>query len=109
MRRIRREIDRTLALAPDWSDALVGKGSFLIDLPRFLGGDVAEGERLLGEALRLDPEFVTARVRLARSLAARGARDEARAEAERALASAEKKGDAEGAGDARELLSRLGR
>jgi tetratricopeptide (TPR) repeat protein len=109
VRRLGREVDRTIELAPGWSDALVGKGSFLIDLPGFLGGDRAEGERLLREALRIEPDFVTARVRLARALADRGARDEARTEAEQALAAAEKKGDREGANDAREVLAKLRR
>src|SRR5439155_974406 len=43
VRRLRREIDRTLELAPDYADALVGKGEFLCELPRLLGGDAAEG------------------------------------------------------------------
>src|SRR3989442_14649217 len=60
MRRLRREIDRTLELAPDYADALVGKGELLIGLPRLLGGDATEGERLLRAALRVDPDFVEA-------------------------------------------------
>src|SRR6184192_1137986 len=55
MRRLRREIDRTLELAPDYADGLVGKGELLCELPRLLGGDAAEGERLLRAALRVDP------------------------------------------------------
>src|SRR6266704_2470375 len=76
VRRLRREIDRTLELAPDYPDALVGKGELLCELPRLLGGDTAEGERLLRAALRVDPDFVEAHLGLARALAARGARDE---------------------------------
>src|SRR5205814_1266553 len=70
VRRLRREIDRTLELAPDYPDALVGKGELLCELPRLLGGDAAEGERLLRAALRVDPEFVEAHLGLARALAA---------------------------------------
>jgi len=108
VRRLRREVDRTLELAPDFPDALVGKGSLLIDLPRALGGDAKEGERLLREALRIDPDYVDARIKLARVLDARGARDEARDEARRAVAVAERKlDDREELLEARELLARL--
>jgi tetratricopeptide (TPR) repeat protein len=107
VRRLRREIDRTIELAPEWPDALVGKGSLLIELPGMLGGDAREGERLLREALRIDPDFLTARVTLAHALADRGARDEARDEANRAVALAERKGDREATDDARALLGRL--
>src|SRR5207245_3807167 len=106
VRRLRREIDRTLELAPDYPDALVGKRELLCELPRLLGGDTAEGERLLRAALRVDPEFVEAHLGLARALAARGARDEARAEAQRALAAAERVPDPARATAARELLAR---
>jgi tetratricopeptide (TPR) repeat protein len=61
VRRLRREIDRALELAPDWADALAGKGAMLVALPRFLGGDAAEGERLLRRALEIDPTNVEAR------------------------------------------------
>jgi hypothetical protein len=61
LRLLRREIDRALELAPDWPDALAGKGAMLVALPRILGGDVAEGERLLRRALELDPENAEAR------------------------------------------------
>jgi tetratricopeptide (TPR) repeat protein len=104
VRRLRREIDRTVALAPHWSDALFAKGRLLLELPRVMGGDAAEGERLLREALRIDPDYVNARLHLAQALAARGAHAEAQAEPRRALASAERKGDHDGAAEARKLL-----
>ena len=107
VRRLRREIDRTLELVPDWPDALVGKGSLLIELPGMLGGDPREGERLLREALRIDPDFLTARVNLAHALADRSARDEARDEANRAAVLAERKGDRDAAENVRALLVRL--
>jgi len=62
VRRLRREIDRALALAPDWPEALAGKGAMLVALPRLLGGDAEEGERLLRRALTLDPTNVEARI-----------------------------------------------
>ena len=108
VRRLRREIDRTLELAPDWSDALVAKGEFLLEVPGFLGGDRDESERLLRAALRIDPDFIEAHLALARALDARHARDDARAEARRALELAEHDGNADKAAEAKELLARFG-
>jgi hypothetical protein len=105
VRRLRREIDRTLELAPEWPDALLGKGSLLIDLPRMLGGDRDEGERLVRQALHIDPDFLSARLTLAHALADRGATNEARAEAKRAQALAEQRGDREAADEARRLAA----
>ncbi|HJQ85768.1 MAG TPA: hypothetical protein VKA21_16895, partial [Candidatus Binatia bacterium] len=53
------------------------------------------------------PDFIGARLTLARALRDRGARDEARAEAERAAALADRKGDAEDRAEAKELLDAL--
>lgn len=108
VRRLRREIDRTLALAPDWDDALVAKGSFLMQLPRMLGGDAAEGERLLRRVLTRDPDFHEAHFELARGLAANGRRADARVAAERAVALADRAHDADVAERARKLLRELG-
>ncbi len=107
LRRLRREVDRTLELAPDFADALAGKGSLLCNLPRLLGGDTAEGERLLRRAIAIDPDYFTPRLTLAESLRGHGEVTEAREQAERALAIAERKGDADDARDARELLATL--
>lgn len=68
IRRVRRHIDRALALAPDWPAALAGKGAMLLSLPRLLGGDADEGERLLRRAIALDPASTEARDTLARLL-----------------------------------------
>jgi tetratricopeptide (TPR) repeat protein len=108
VRRLRREIDRTLELAPDFADALAGKGALLTDLPRLLGGDVAAGEQLLRRALAIDPDFLGPRLRLAESLLDQGRRDEARREAEAALAVAERKRSSEDITAARQLLARVG-
>ena len=92
---IRAAVDRTLELAPDYSDALHGKGALLCSVPRLLGGDPAEGERLVRRALEIDPEYVGARLFLAERLAERGDRAEAEAQASRALEAAERKNDPE--------------
>ncbi len=80
--RLRFHIEQALALAPDWPEALAARGAFLASLPAILGGDVAEGERLLRRALALDPANALTRRELARLLREQG-RD---AEAEAVLA-----------------------
>lgn len=107
LRRTRREIDRTLELAPEYSDALYGKAALLLHTPRLLGGDPTEGEHLLRRTLELDPDYFDARLDLARALARRGARAEARAEGERALATAEHDADAADTSAARAFLAEL--
>jgi hypothetical protein len=61
IRRVRREIDRTLELAPRSPGVLTAKGLMLIQLPRLLGGDAFEGQRLIRRALELEPDFEPAR------------------------------------------------
>ncbi|HEV7734727.1 MAG TPA: hypothetical protein VGR62_21320 [Candidatus Binatia bacterium] len=68
IRLVRQDIDRALALAPDWPAALAGKGAILLTLPRLLGGDATEGERLLRRAIALDPASSSARDTLAKLL-----------------------------------------
>lgn len=109
LRRLRREVDRTLELAPDFADALYGKGSLLMETPRVLGGDPAEGERLFRRAIAVEPDYLSPRLDLARALLARGARAEARAEGERALAIAQRKHSAEDVAAAQALLDKIGR
>jgi tetratricopeptide (TPR) repeat protein len=108
LRPIRQAVDRTLALAPDFAPALLGKGAFLLNVPWPLGGDAAEGERLVRRALAVDPNYFGARLRLAETLADHGNKAEARTEAQRALETAEREHDAGDAAEARRLLATLG-
>ena len=62
--RLRREVDRTLTLAPDDPDALAAKGALLVKLPRWLGGDGVEARHWLRRALTVDPLNATARAYL---------------------------------------------
>lgn len=62
--RLRREIDATLALAPNHAEALAAKGALLMKLPRWLGGDRREAERWLRRALAIDPSNGTAQAYL---------------------------------------------
>ena len=107
--RLRHEVDRTLELVPDSTDALYGKGALLRATPRLMGGDPAEAERLLRRAVEIDPAFFSARLELARALADRHAVDEARAEATRALETARQRGDAGDAKEAEAFLAGLAR
>ncbi len=77
LRRLRSELDATLALAPGDADALAAKGALLLHLPRFFGGDVAEAEVLLRRAVAAEPDNGTARCYLGRALTARGEAAEA--------------------------------
>ena len=109
LRRVRREIDRALELAPDSADALVGKGALLRAMPRLLGGDLREAERLLRRALDVDPEFPYAHLELARVLAANGVIDDARREARRAREMARVRPGGTAAEEADALLADIGR
>lgn len=84
-RRITKELDRTLELAPDHLDALSAKGTFLVRLPFLLGGDREKGEKLLQYVLLKAPGSVNARLSLAKSYCANGRHGEAVALASEAL------------------------
>ena len=74
LRRVQREIDLTLTLAPDYPAALAAKGEMLVELPRLFGGDPREGERLLRRAVSLDPDDQRMRLMLANVAQATGER-----------------------------------
>lgn len=78
LRRLRRELDTTLELAPGDTDALVAKGVLLLRLPSWFGGDPEQAEELLRRALVTEPGNKTARCYLGRALSRRGADEEAR-------------------------------
>jgi len=78
-RRLRRELDTTLTLAPDDPDALAAHGALLAQTPRIFGGNATEGERLLRRALDIEPDNTAARRYLAEALRERGANSEAQA------------------------------
>ena len=84
-RRMMSELDQTLALNPNHLDALSAKGTFLIRLPRLLGGDVERGERLLRRVIREEPTAVNARLALAKSCYSRGDHAQALMLAQQAL------------------------
>jgi tetratricopeptide (TPR) repeat protein len=84
-RRMMKELDRTLELAPDHLDALSAKGTLLIRLPSLLGGNREKGENLLQYVLLKGPQSVNARLSLAKSYCANGRHSEALSLASEAL------------------------
>jgi hypothetical protein len=108
LRRLRREIDRTIELAPTFPDALLGKGEFLLSVPRILGGSPKEGEEFIRRALAVDPDYLGARLALTRALIDRGARAEAREEAERARVLCDQEGDDGDRAELRKIQEKLG-
>jgi hypothetical protein len=104
-----RELDRTLELQPDHPGALAAKGTFLVRLPRLLGGDVNRGEVMLQHVLELDPTAVSARLGLARVCEYRGERDQGIAYASRALQIARELGRVDKIAEAQAMLDELHR
>jgi len=101
------ELDRTLELDPHHSDALAAKGTFLVRLPRLLGGDMEKGEALLRQSIQLDPNAFSSRLTLAKTCDARGDRAEAIAFASRALQIAREQGRADKIAQAQAMLAEL--
>ena len=107
-RALMRELDRTIELKPDHPGALSAKGTFLVRLPRVLGGDVERGEAMLHRVITLDPTAVTARIGLARVCEYRGKLDEGIEYARRALQFAKELGRADKIAEAQAVLAELG-
>jgi len=107
LRRLNAEIDRTLELNPEYTEAMAAKGILLIRLPRLLGGDAERGETLLRRVLQKDPNAVESRLMLAKTCDSRGDRDEAVAFASRALQIAREQGRADKVAEAQATLAEL--
>ena len=78
-------LDQTLALNPNHLDALSSKGTILIEVPGFLGGDDEKGETMLRQVIKEDSESINARMVVARQCAERGEHQEAYELSKRAL------------------------
>jgi len=102
------DLDKTLEINPNHSEALASKGILLVRLPRLFGGDQAAGEAMLRRVLVLDPLAVNSRLVLAECCSARGEREEARRLAHRALEIATEKGQDDKVAEARAVLAKLG-
>jgi tetratricopeptide (TPR) repeat protein len=106
-RRMTKELDRTLELAPDHLDALSAKGAFLLRLPFLLGGDREKGEKLLQYVLLKSPLSVNARLSLALSYCANGRHSEALSLASEALTLAQAQRLDDFAPEAAKVLTQL--
>ncbi|MEW6245691.1 MAG: tetratricopeptide repeat protein [Nitrospirota bacterium] len=106
-RRVMKELDRTLELAPNHLDALSAKGTFLVRLPALFGGNVEKGEDLLRQVIQREPRAVNARLSLAKSYCARGRHDEAMTLALQALELAQAHQRADFLPEARALISQV--
>jgi tetratricopeptide (TPR) repeat protein len=106
-RRMTKELDRTLELAPDHLDALSAKGTFLLRLPSMLGGDREKGEKLLLYVLLKAPQSVNARLSLAKTYCADGRHSEALSLASEALDLAQTQKQDDFAPEAAKVLAQL--
>lgn len=84
-REIRKELDRTLEIDPNYAPALVAKAQYLTEMPGLLGGSDEEAVRLYERALRADPDYGIARYYLAELHAKRGQYEQALARIEEVL------------------------
>jgi GTP cyclohydrolase III len=107
LHRLMSEVDRTLQLDPNHVDAMATKGNLLVRLPRMLGGNPTEGERLLRVVVQRDDNAVTSRITLAKTCEARGDRAEAVGFASRALEIAKEKGRTDKVAEAQATLDEL--
>lgn len=106
-RRMMKELNRTLELAPDHLDALSAKGTVLVRVPGFMGGDKEKGELLLRQVITREPAAVNARLSLAKSYCAGGRHDEAVAMATKALDLAQELQRVDFIPEARQVLAQL--
>ncbi|UVT15807.1 MAG: hypothetical protein H8K04_18730 [Nitrospira sp.] len=107
LRRMMKELDRTLELAPHHIDARSAKGTLLVKLPGILGGDSKEGERLLQQVVDQAPKAVNARLALAKVRCEHGHHQEAVTLASDALAIAQKLKRVDFIPEARAVLQQL--
>ncbi len=104
LRRMMHELDRALEINPGYIDALSAKGTLLVKLPSFLGGDSEKGEQLLQQVVRQAPKAVNARLALAQVWCRHGRHNDAMVMASDALALAKKHQRVEFISEAQALL-----
>jgi tetratricopeptide (TPR) repeat protein len=108
LKSLMKELDRSLELDPNYLDALSSKGTFLVKLPRLMGGDVSQGEAMLRRVADADPNAFNSRIVLAQVLIDRGDKDEATKLATRALDIAKAKNRPDKIAEAQAVLAKLG-
>lgn len=104
---VNRELDRTLELDPNHTDALAARGGMYRQLPRLLGGSLAKAEQYLTRAIDLDPNAVGARIELAQTYRDMGKPERGVPLLEQAAQLAERMGKRRQLGQAQSLLRDL--
>jgi len=77
LRKIKRGMDRTLELDPNFPPALVARAQYLTQMPGIFGGDEKEALRLYKQALTVDPRYYIAYYYLAQLYAKKGQYEQA--------------------------------
>jgi hypothetical protein len=98
---------RTLELDPAHADALAARGGLLLDLPRYLGGDIEAARWHLERAIAVNPTGPGTRLCLARALMRQGHTQQAREQALLAAHYACRKRTAMPLAEAEKLLAEL--
>jgi tetratricopeptide (TPR) repeat protein len=84
-RRIKKEMDTTLELDPDYPPILFARAQYLTEMPGIFGGDEQEAMRLYQRVVELDPTYLLAYVCMARIHARHKRFDEATADLNKVL------------------------
>jgi tetratricopeptide (TPR) repeat protein len=76
-RKIKKAMDRTLEIDPNWPPILLARAQYLMEMPGIFGGDKEEAMRLCQRVIELDPDHLPTYVCVAQLLADEGRYDEA--------------------------------
>jgi FimV-like protein len=107
--KVNRELERTLELNPNHSDALAAKGGLYRQLPWALGGSLSLAEACLTKAIANDPNAVSARIELAATYRDMGDPDRGLPLLDSAMVIAAREGKQRQLAEARTLLAQLQR
>lgn len=66
--KIKKGLNKTLELDPNHAEALAMKGAILYSIPGLMGGNIKESERLIREALVMEPHITSTKIFLAKNL-----------------------------------------
>jgi tetratricopeptide (TPR) repeat protein len=76
-RKIKKAMDRTLEIDPNWPPILLARAQYLMEMPGIFGGDKEEAMRLCQRVIELDPDHLPTYVCVAQLLTDEGRYDEA--------------------------------
>jgi tetratricopeptide (TPR) repeat protein len=82
---LQEEIQTILTLDPNHVGGLALAGTFYLETPRLMGGDLAKAEAYQRKALAVDPHFTRSRIELAKVLIEQGRYPDARGELQHVL------------------------